>query len=174
MENIIIRQEQSKDFGQVRDLYLTVFETQSEADLVEKIRKFDRYDDKLSLVACDSEKVVGHIMLSKIRIEKQNEWFSVLALAPMGVLPEYQNKGIGSKLVCEIQKVCANVGYDIIVVLGHHNFYPRFGFEKASRYNIVCPFEVTDESFMVYCENKSTLDYINGKVKYNQAFDELV
>lgn len=174
MKNINIRQEQQKDIEQVRDLYIKTFETDSEANLVEKIRKFPRYDDKLSLVAYDNDKIVGHIMLSKIRIEKGDDWFSVLVLAPLAVLPKYQNKGIGSKLVLAIQDVCANVGYDVIIVLGHNKFYSKFGFEKASKYNIIPPFEVPDEAFMVYCENKSTLDYVNGNVKYNECFDDLV
>lgn len=93
----------------------------------------------------------------------------MLALAPLSVLPAYQNRGIGLSLIKKGHAVAARLGYQYSVVLGHAKYYPKAGYVPASRYGISAPFPVEDESFMaaVLCENADRLD---GMMEYDKAF----
>lgn len=88
----------------------------------------------------------------------------------MAVLPDFQNKGIGSLLVSEGIKKSKELGYQHIAVLGHPNFYPKFGFQISKCYNIESPFPVPDEVFMVMELQEGSLKNGKGKVKYPPAF----
>ena len=114
---------------------------------------------------------MGHILLSKIKISKDNnESVESLALAPVSVLPEYQNKGIGGLLITEALKEAKELGYNSVVVLGHPEYYPRFGFKKASLWGIKAPFEVPNEAFMAMNLGKNALNNVSGVVEYPSVF----
>ncbi|WP_455367207.1 GNAT family N-acetyltransferase, partial [[Eubacterium] cellulosolvens] len=115
--------------------------------------------------------IVGHILFSKIKIrgEKDHE---TLALAPMAVLPKFQKQGIGGKLIREGLNKARELGFDSVIVLGHNEYYPRFGFERASKWNITCPFEVPDEAFMAIELNPGALSVKAGIVEYPKEFSE--
>ncbi|NIV15430.1 MAG: GNAT family N-acetyltransferase, partial [Aliifodinibius sp.] len=86
---------------------------------------------------------------SPVNIESDSESFTAMGLAPMAVLPQYQKKGIGGKLVKAGLKECKKLGFDVVVVLGHPEYYPRFGFIPASQKGLCCEYDVPDEVFMV-------------------------
>jgi len=139
------------------------------------MRKSSSFIPKLSLVATDknNNKILGHILLSKIKISKDdNEWVESLALAPVSVLPEYQNKGIGGLLITEALKKAKELGYNSVVVLGHPEYYPKFGFKKASLWGIKAPFDVPDEAFMAIELSKNGLNKASGVVEYPSVFFE--
>jgi predicted N-acetyltransferase YhbS len=108
-------------------------------------------------------------LFSKIKIIGVKEYES-LALAPMAVLPKYQKQGIGAKLIKEGLKKAKKIGFDSVFVLGHKDYYPRFGFEKASRWNIKCPFKVPDEAFMAIELSVGALKERSGIVEYPKEF----
>lgn len=168
---IIIRSEKKEDFNEIKEINIYAFNRENEANLVQKLRESTAFIPELSLVAVEEGEVVGHILFSLITIENDKESHIVLALAPMAVKPSFQHKGIGSKLVTEGLKKCKELGYDMVVVLGHSKFYPRFGFEMAKNYGIEAPFKVPDEVFMVSKLNKEK--DIKGVVKYPKVFDEV-
>ncbi|MFK2827029.1 N-acetyltransferase [Bacillus sp. B190/17] len=145
-----------------------------EHQLVSRIRKSNSFIPKLSLVALDKDhnKILGHILLSSIKINNDKQIAESLALAPVSVLPEYQNKGIGRRLILEALKEAKNLGYHSVVVLGHPEYYPKFGFKKASIWGIHAPFEVPDEAFMVLELKESTLAHVSGVVEYPSVFFE--
>lgn len=143
----------------------------TEHELIMRIKTSDAYIPELSLVAENHLEIVGHIMLSKIEIIDEHELHHSLALAPVSVLPDYQHQGIGSELIHRAIEIAEKAGYSSIIVLGHHTYYPKFGFQRASDYNIYPPFDVPDEYFMVRPLNGQHLKNIKGTVKYSEAFE---
>jgi putative acetyltransferase len=168
---MIIRSEKIEDQEAVREINLNAFPTDVEATLVEKLRSSM---DTISLVAVheDKDKVVGHILFSPLTIENNEESFPALILAPVAVLPEYQKQGIGSKLVENGIIECRNQGHSIIVLVGHPEYYPRFGFKSAEQNGIEHPFEVPEDVFMVYELVPDALSSVNGVLKYSAPFEE--
>ncbi|EOP23954.1 acetyltransferase [Bacillus thuringiensis] len=111
-------------------------------------------------------------MLSKITIEQGGTTVDSLALAPVSIAPSHQKKGIGGKLITAALEKAKELGYGSVVVLGHPEYYPKFGFERASQWNIKAPFEVPDEVFMVMELRENTLQGVEGIVQYSSAFAE--
>lgn len=103
-------------------------------------------------------------------IKGENKDIETLVLAPLAVLPDYQSNGIGKNLMNEAIEKSKKLGYKSIVVLGHENYYPKFGFKKASNYGIKAPFDVPDEAYMVLELTSNALNEVNGVVEYSKAF----
>ena len=101
---------------------------------------------ELCLVALDGDAVAGHIVFSRARLASGHE---VLALAPMAVLPDRQRAGVGSRLAAAALRRAADTGFPLVVVVGHPEYSPRFGFEPAARYRVEAPWEVPPEAWMV-------------------------
>ena len=138
--------------------------------MVERLRKSDAFIPQLSLVAIVENQVVGHILLSKIHIDNGSQLFEALALAPVSVHPDFQKKGIGGQLILESHKRAKQLGHSRIILLGHKDYYPRFGYEKTSKYNIQLPFEAPEESCMVIALRANGLEGVSGMVVYSDAF----
>lgn len=171
--SIIIREENNKDFNEIYEVIRLAFMNaehteHNEHNLVNKLRDSEAFVKGLSLVAEDNDKIVGHIMLTKINIGNNES----LALAPLSVLPSCQKNGIGSKLILESHKRAKELGYNSVVVLGHSDYYPRFGYEPASKWGIKAPFEVQDENFMAIELVKDGLKDVSGTVNYAKEFFE--
>lgn len=145
---IDVRTEEPDDRDAVRRVNEAAFDTATEADLVEALRADGDAVPELCLVAVDDGEVVGHICFSRARLDGGD--VEILALAPMAVLPERQSQGIGGELVREALARAARTGYPLVIVLGHADYYPRFGFDPASAYGVAAPFEVPDENWMAY------------------------
>ncbi len=134
---MIIRPETAGDFDAIDSLVASAARP-NEARLVELLRASDGYVPDLALVAEEDRDVVGHIMFSYVTLKSREE-FRVLELAPMAVLPERQRQGIGGALIeAGLQRADAK-GEPLVVLLGHPTYYPRFGFEPASRHGIEPP-----------------------------------
>jgi len=168
-----IRPEQSSDYAAAEEVNRLAFGQDAEAQLVAKLREADGHDPALSLVAVSDGQVVGHILFSPILIETEGGKVAAMALAPMAVLPDYQRQGIGSALVRKGLEACRQAGHRIVVVLGHAEYYPRFGFKPANRHGLSSPFTVPDEVFMAMALVPGGLDDIGGVVRYPAAFDEV-
>jgi len=167
---IEIREEQRLDITSIRELNIKAFGQSQEADIVDQLRP--SCNDLLSLVAVLENQVVGHILFSPATIEGQGRNVSGMALAPMAVLPEYQRQGIGSELVRAGISKLKNKQCPFVLVLGHVEYYPRFGFEPASLYGIRSEWEVPDEVFMILVLNEAEMKGVSGVAKYRQEFDE--
>lgn len=171
--NLKIRQEQVEDYELTERVVKLAFANAEHSDnkehkLVSRIRKSNEFIPKLSLVATDNDKILGHILLSKIKISEAES----LALAPVSVLPEYQNIGVGGLLITEALKDAKELGYNSVVVLGHPEYYPKFGFKKASLWGIKAPFDVPDEAFMAIELSGNALSEVSGVVEYPSVFFE--
>ena len=167
---LIIRQETPEDKAAIHHVNLEAFGQSAEAKLVEKLR--NRGVLTLSLVAIQDDRIVGHIAFSPVKIKTEHTSFEAIALAPMAVLTAYQHKGIGSQLVRTGIKECRRLGHEILVVLGHPDYYPRFGFVPAKPKGIDCEFEVSEEAWMVLELRKGALTGKSGTVKFPSEFHE--
>jgi putative acetyltransferase len=164
-----IREEQPQDQTAISTVNKLAFAGNDEADLVEALRNHGKII--LSLVAVHDDRVIGHILFSRITIDSLPEGFSAVGLAPMSVLPEFQNQGIGSHLVRAGLTKCREQGHKVAVVLGHANYYPRFGFVPASRFGIKSEFNVADENFMILEFENGVLETTVGIARYESEFD---
>ena len=133
-----IRKENVNDYEEVYNVIKTAFEKAEHSDgkeqeLVIELRKSNSFIPELSLVALEENKIVGYILFTKIKIGNSTE----LALAPLAVLPKYQRKGIGTKLIKEGHKIAKQLNYNYSVVLGNNKYYSRLGYITANKYNMM-------------------------------------
>jgi putative acetyltransferase len=164
----VLRGERPDDFGAIHDLHLEAFGPGSpEASLVDALRAADAHVADLCLVAVHDERVVGHVFFTEAALESGD---TVLALAPMAVLPEFQRMGVGSALLRESLRQAATTNYALVVVVGHPAYYPRFGFKRAGAYDIRAPWEVPAEAWMVHPLPAYQAES-RGLVRYAEAFD---
>ena len=166
----LIRNEEESDWAAVYALNVAAFETPAEANLVDALRQQARH--VISLVAEENLAVVGHIMFSPVKLSGHSELI-IMGLAPMAVAPEHQRKGIGSALVRAGVEQCKKLGCGAVVVLGHPEYYPRFGFSPSARFGITCEYDVPEEVFMAIELQPGFLDGVPGKVKYHAAFGSM-
>jgi putative acetyltransferase len=166
---IEIRDELPDDDAAVRAVHVLAFGREAEAHLVELLRNSKQAP--IALVATTGGQVIGHLMFSPITVADAFEDFRGIALAPVAILPEFQNQGIGSKLIRNGLEACRRAGYDAVVVLGHTTYYPRFGFSRATDYGLTNEYDA-QEAFMVMELRPGTLERIGGLVKYMPAFRE--
>jgi putative acetyltransferase len=129
----------------IREVNLAAFPSAEEADLVDALRASDAWIDGLSIVADDSEgTVVAHALLTRCHVDGA----PALALAPCAVLPRVQRTGAGSAAIRAGLDAARALGENLVIVLGHPAYYPRFGFIPASALGIHASFEVPDEALM--------------------------
>ncbi|UCF09227.1 MAG: N-acetyltransferase [Thermoplasmata archaeon] len=166
-----IRAETEEDRQAIFEVNELAFGRENEAYLVDALRESDDFIPELSLVAVKEGKVVGHILFSPIAIETELGFVRVLSLAPMAVLPEFQRQGIGTELVRQGLKECERFGHEVVVLIGHPEYYPRFGFSSARAKGLEAPFEVPDEAFMVLEIKEGALEGVSGMIKYPPTFD---
>lgn len=166
---MIIRKEKPEDINEIHNINSTVFETNAEADLVDRLR--DSGIPIISLVAEIDHKLVGHIIFTPMTGD--NSDIKIAGLAPMAVLPEYQNKGIGSALVEKGLEYCAYDKYEAVAVLGHPNYYPKFGFIPSTRFDLISEYDVPKEVFMVKELVSNSLSNIRGVIKDHEEFGKL-
>ncbi|MEG4854691.1 N-acetyltransferase [Microcoleus sp. B5-D4] len=163
-----IRTEKPEDVEAVRNINIAAFGRENEANLVDRLRGIA---STFSFVAVESDRIVGHIFFSPVAVAgKCSRHLSILGLAPVAVLPNYQRQGIGTLLIREGLKECGRSGFQAVVVLGHPDFYPRFGFIPASRKSLKCEYDVPDEAFMVLELESGALQDCSGTVKYRSEF----
>lgn len=166
----MIRSETKDDHAAVRRVNIDAFESSAEADLVDALR--EQADPIVSLVAVDEDDVVGHIMFSPVTMPDRPD-LNLMGLAPMAVSTEKQRGGIGSQLVEAGLEECRRLNIDAVVVLGHPEYYPRFGFIPSVRFGFKSEYEVPDEIFMAMELRSGSLSECTGPAQYHTAFAEL-
>ncbi len=167
---MLIRAEKENDRDAVYLVNVSAFETPSEANLVDILR--EQVQPVVSLVAEDNGKVLGHIMFSPVSLPMYLD-LKVMGLGPMAVAPEYQRQGFGSALVRAGLEHCKKMGFIAVVVLGHPEYYPRFGFSPSSRFDIDSEYEVPEDVFMAMELQPGALNGKTGRVKYHPAFSNV-
>ena len=165
--DVEIRPESDQDRQAVWNVNRAAFETEEEANLVDALR--DGGYVEVSLVAEVDGEVVGHILFSRLPIVTNFGTVDALSLAPMAVMPSYQRRGIGSKLVAAGLETCREHGHRLVVVLGHPEFYPRFGFSAKLARPLESPFG-GGEAWMAMELVPGTLAGVEGRVEYPPPF----
>jgi len=174
MDNILIRAEKPEDISSIYEVNKLAFERDSEAKLVDVLRAREDFIPELSLIATINDKIVGHILLSKISIVNEDQKkHESLALAPVSVIPECQKQGIGKMLITNALDKAKDLGYESVIVLGHKDYYPKFGFGLASHWGIKAPFDVPEDHFMAIELKKRSLDGKKGTVEYPPEFSSV-
>lgn len=185
---LVVRLETPADINAVRDVNRLAFGREAEGRLVDELRAAG---ETISLVADLDGRVVGHLLFSPVKIEDRKAAgqgeagqagagqkeagleaaIPALALAPLAVRPEFQNRGIGSALVYAGLEQCRRLGHRLVIVLGHPDYYPRFGFIPARAQGIEPPFNAPDEAWMTLELQPGALAGVWGTVRYPPAFD---
>ena len=166
-----IREDDLADTEAIWNINADAFETEAEANLVNVLR--DSGCTFISLVAEADNKAVGHILFTPVELTENKNTLKIIGLAPMAVLHQYQNKGIGSKLVKTGIEHCKSKNYDAIVVLGHPGYYPKFGFVPSVTYGIKSEYEVPDEAFMILELVPNSLKDHQGIIRYHELFNSV-
>jgi putative acetyltransferase len=162
-----IRPEQPEDAPAIDAVNRAAFDQPAEATLVALLR--EQAAPLISLVADDDGEIVGHVLFSPVTLTGHGE-ASIMGLAPMAVRPAMQRRGIGSMLVRAGLDACTRLGCDAVVVLGHAQYYPRFGFRPASAFRLRCEYDVPDEVFMALELGPGRLAGKSGTIRYHPVF----
>jgi len=166
---VTVRAEEPGDHTAVHEVNRLAFGQPNEADLVDAVRHFAA----VSLVAELEGKVVGHILFTPVTIQREGDRREAPALAPMAVLPEVQRRGIGSALVRAGLEACRRLGDDVVFVLGHTDYYPRFGFRGLAGTGLHCKYvEPGHPAFMAAELSPGALEDLSGEVSYHPEFDK--
>jgi len=166
-----IRPETPDDHMQVHELNRLAFGDEEEARLVEAVRRTPEHVPELSLVAESDGRIIGHVLFSPITIETADRPVATLSLAPVAVHPDFQRRGVGSALVRAGLEAARSLGRTSVIVLGHAEYYPRFGFVPARPRGIEPPLDVPDEAFMSIELVPGALAGVHGTVRYPAAYD---
>ena len=161
----MIRDATPGDYAAIRQIIRHAFGQEDEADLVEQLRADG--DVLVELVAASEIALQGHILYSRLTIERPSENLTAAALAPVAVLPAFQRRGIGKALIEAGNARCAALGLDAIIVLGHADYYPQFGFSAAAAESLEAPF--SGPHFMAL-ELRPDVLKAGGRVRYANAF----
>jgi putative acetyltransferase len=168
----LIRDELPEDRTAVRRVNELAFGRPGEADLVDRLRS--SCPDALSCVAVDGETVVGHIMFTPVVVGSRGRLVIGMGLGPMAVLPSHQGRGVGSALVSSGLQELRTRGYPFVVVVGHPGYYPRFGFEPASRRGLKSQWpDMPDDAFMAIVFDEATMNDVAGVAGYRDEFSEV-
>jgi putative acetyltransferase len=150
--------DSAEEWTVIRGINVAAFGGREEADLVDKLRAGG--DVLESLVAELNNRLVGHVLFSRMWIDGAGELIPSVALAPIAVLPEYQRSGVGTRLIEQGLVLLRDRGEKIVIVVGHPDYYPRFGFSKEQARFLESPFPV--EAFMALELSPGALDGVRG------------
>jgi len=165
---IAIRHEHPDDAAAVNEVNTAAFARADEAALVDRLRA--RATPYLGLVAVAGGEIVGHILFTPVTLHCYQAPYTIMALAPMAVRPAWQRRGVGSALVREGLAACRAAGHDVVVVVGHPAYYPRFGFVPARPAGLMSEPPFPDEAFMVAELTPGALRGRRGVVLYGGDF----
>jgi putative acetyltransferase len=168
VENVI-RPETPGDYCVIGEVNRLAFGGEVEARLVDALRGGGCV--RVSLVAEEAGRVVGHILFSDLSIVTSRGVVEALSLAPLAVVPDRQRKGIGSALVRNGLRACTEQGHRIVVVVGHPEFYPRFGFTAERAQRLRSPY--AGPAFMALELVPGALGAVEGEVRYPPPFEDL-
>ena len=172
MQQVSVRAEKPSDAEAIAVVNKSAFGGEAEAQWVTAVRKTRSFIPELSLVAEVGERMVGHILLFRVQLDRDGKELEVLALAPMSVLPSHSHRGVGSALLETVTSRAVGLGHKAIVVVGHPNYYRRFDFQKASLWGIRATLPVPDDSITAKELAPGALDG-GGVLRYPPEFARL-
>jgi putative acetyltransferase len=172
MGQVSVRQENKDDIRAIDVVHLSAFEGDAEAGLIDDLRASSSFIPELSLVAEFNGRIVGHILLSKVKLLSDAGGQDILALAPMAVVPSQSHRGIGSELVQRAIEEAKALGQKAIVVAGRPDFYKRFGFEPASKWGLTSNLSIATDLITAIELEEGSLGG-GGNVIYPSMFEKV-
>ena len=172
---IRVRGEKASDVAAVGDVVRRAFANVGYSDgrehlMVTRLRGSDAYLSRLALVAEVGREMVGFIMLTRVRIRGSGWSVPALGLAPLAVVPAFQGVGVGTRLVREAHRRAKRLGFRTVTVLGHPNYYPRFGYGPMADHGLRVPFDIRQSNCMVAFLVGTALPGASGTVEYPPEF----
>ncbi len=168
-----VRPEEKTDYAAITQVNDLVFGRPEEGCLIENLRLLPEFDPRLSLVAEHKGKIIGHVVFFPINLQsKIGDEFPCLSLGPIAVTPEYQNQGIGGQLIEAGHRTARELGFTSVVLLGHPDYYPRFGYLPAEKWDLTNPWNITGDPWMAIELIEGALEGKAGAVIYPEAFNE--
>ncbi|MCL2382903.1 MAG: N-acetyltransferase [Oscillospiraceae bacterium] len=169
---VLVREAESNEYEAIHDLVKRAFETApvsdgDEQDYVLYLRASERHIFELELVAEDDDIIIGHIMLTKTKIETNEKVIQELLLSPISVQLEYRNKGVGKLLVKESFEIAKRLGYSAVFVVGDPEYYLRFGFKQTTNFGIKNKSDI-EEKYVMACELHE--GYLKNKERNNKYY----
>lgn len=161
---MIIEPERPEHISAIRRLHVEAFPTEAEANLVDRLR--DDGDAVTSLVCCEKDRVIGHVLFSRMRAP-----FRALALAPVSTAERYRRQGIAARLIEDGIARARAAGWDAIFVLGEPGYYGRFGFSAENAEGFISPY--AGPYFMMRDLTQDGLPARTGPVAHAPAFAAL-
>ncbi len=166
---MVIRKETAGDAADIRRVNRLGFGRDAEGDLIDTLREKGMII--CSLVAEVAGEVAGHVLFTPAVLDDAGSLTPVAALGPVAVLPERQRRGIGDALIRAGLAICYDQGYPLAVVLGHPDYYPRFGFRPSRPLGIRWEHDAPEEAFMVMALSDGALIDARGIIRYQSEFD---
>lgn len=176
--NLVLRKVNPNDYKEVeiltREAFWNVYMPGCcEHLVIHNMHKDKRSIEKLELVAVCDNKIVGHIAYTKGQIKGiDNDTF--VTFGPISIMPEFQGKGIGGKLILDTLEKATKLGYSAVFITGDNNYYSRFGFEPASKYGIHMegiPMEDEAPFFMVKTLKDDALKDVSGFYIFDDCYN---
>ncbi|ULQ60223.1 N-acetyltransferase [Brucepastera parasyntrophica] len=174
---LLIRNELPADYRETelvtRDAFWDIYRPGCDEHLiVHKARKKSSFISELDFVACDGKKIIGNIIYTKAKIvSAEGEEYTLVCIGPLSVLPEYQNKGVGSQLIHTSLEKARELDFRAVTLFGDPKYYRRFGFVNAKNYNITTKDGDNFEEFMILALSENGLDGVTGKMYQDSVFD---
>lgn len=173
---IIIRKTDKINYYQTenltREAFWNLYRSGCDEHLVlHQLRESNSYVEELDLIAIYEGEIIGHVISTKAHvIDTENKEHEVLCVGPIAILPEFQNKGIGTKLLDFSISVAGKLGYTGMILFGNPDYYHRFGFRNAQEFGITTKEGLNFEPFMVLVLQENGMEEINGKFYEAKAF----
>lgn len=166
-----IEKEANEDITAIHQVNLAAFKQPNEAVLVDTLREAGALT--YSLVAKEQGRVIGHLAVSPVTITDEDKEYHAVGLGPVAVSPSRQKTGIGKALINHLIDHVLLQSDNLLVVLGHPEYYPKFGFKPSLPFRIKCEYDVPAEAFMVLELKPGALTEISGVVRYHKAFSQV-
>ena len=166
-KKLIIKKATDSDLNDVLRIDREAFGHSKESNLVNELLNDDSAKPVLSLLAIDDDEAAGHILFTRVRITGYEDALSAMILAPLAILPESQRKGIGGKLIGEGLMQLSESEVDLVFVLGHPGYYPRYGFKPAGVRGFEAPYPIPAKdasAWMVQELKTGIIEKFSGKI----------
>jgi len=167
MNEPLIREAVKTDLNDVLQIERLAFGYEKEADLVRELLHDPSAKPVLSLLAFQKDRAVGHILFTKAQLSGSQDSASIVILAPLATVPDAQKQGIGGKLIEQGLELLSTSGVDLVFVLGHPEYYPRYGFKPAGNLGFEAPYPIPDvhaNAWMVQALRSGVIGSVSGKV----------
>lgn len=175
-QNIFIREAKQSDYDDIMTVERLAFGSEEEAELTSNLINDSSAAPILSLLGYDGTKAVGHILFTRARIKSASNSPSIYILAPLAIIPEYQNMGIGKQLIVEGLRILTDMKVELVFVLGHIKYYPKAGFiVNATNLGYPAPYpipEIVADAWMVQELVEGSINKYNGQIACCDAMDD--